>query len=57
MKKKNKADRKPGINWRVVIYSIIGLSCIAFAFLVDWMFLIGTVVCIYLNQRELGKKR
>ncbi|OGJ15562.1 hypothetical protein A3K73_05235 [Candidatus Pacearchaeota archaeon RBG_13_36_9] len=65
MKKKNKANKskaykinkKHGINWRVVVYSILGLGCIALTFLVDWLFIIGTVVCIYLNQKELNKKR
>ena len=58
-KKKSKKDeipKKRGINWKVVIYSVIGLECIALTFLVDWMFIIGTVVCIFLNQKELNKK-
>jgi len=55
---KNKASmRQREINWKIVIYSIIGLGCIALAFMVDWMFMIGTVICIYLNQKELNKKR
>jgi len=51
MKSKNK------INTKVIIYSIIALGFIALTFLVDWIFIIGAVVMIWLNQRELkGKK-
>ena len=52
MKSKNK------INIKVIIYSIIALGFVALTFLVDWMFIIGAVVMIWLNQKELmGKKR
>jgi len=44
-------------NWKIVIYSIIALGFIALTFLVDWLFIIGAVVLMYLNQRELMKKR
>jgi hypothetical protein len=54
-KKESRKDRK--INWNVVIYSIIALGFIALTFLVDWMFIIGAVVMIWLNQRELMGKR
>ena len=62
--KRNKAGKKEtsgngirkGMNWKVVLYSIVGLECIALTFLMDWMFIIGAVVCIYLNQKELNKK-
>ena len=43
-------------NWKVVIYSIIALGFIALTFLVDWMFIIGAVVLVWLNQKELMKK-
>jgi len=44
-------------NWKIVIYSIIALGFIALTFLVDWLFIIGAVVLMYLNQRELMKKK
>jgi hypothetical protein len=43
-------------NIRVVIYSIIALGFIALTFLVDWMFIIGAVFLMILNQRELFRK-
>jgi hypothetical protein len=49
MKSKNK------INIKIIIYSIIALGFMALTFLVDWMFIIGAVVMIWLNQRELMK--
>ena len=49
---------KKKINIKVVIYSIIALGFLALTFLVDWMFIIGAVVMMFLNQRELmGKKK
>ena len=50
MKSKNK------INIKVIIYSIIAIGFIALTFLVDWMFIIGAVIMMWLNQRELMKK-
>jgi len=44
------------INLKVIIYSIIALGFIALTFFVDWIFIIGAVIMIYLNQRELNKK-
>lgn len=45
-------------NPRVVIYSIIALGFIALAFfLKEWLFIIGAVVLMILNQRELIKKK
>jgi len=51
----NKKPRK--INKKVIIYSIIAIGFLALVFLVDWIFIIGAVVMIYLNQRELMKNR
>ena len=42
-------------NTKVVIYSIIALGFLALTFLVDWLFIIGAVVLMVLNQRELMK--
>jgi hypothetical protein len=45
------------INWKVVIYSVIGLICIALTFLINWTFIIPAVIFMLLNQREImGKK-
>jgi len=55
MKKQAKKQKtKPNI--KVIIYSIIALGFIALTFLIDWLFIIGAVIMIYLNQRELMKK-
>jgi len=43
-------------NPKVVVYSIIALGFLALAFLVDWLFIIGAVVLIFLNQKELRRK-
>ena len=48
---------KNKINIKVVIYSIIALGFMALTFLVDWIFIIGAVVMIWLNQRELMRKK
>lgn len=44
-------------NPKVVIYSLIALIFIALTFLVDWLFLIGAVILMILNQKELIKNR
>lgn len=46
--------QKPNI--KVVVFSLIALGFLALAFLVDWIFIVGAVVLIYLNQKELMKK-
>ena len=52
MKSKNK------INIKVIIYSIIAIGFLVLTFLVDWMFIIGAVIMMWLNQKELmGEKR
>ncbi|HTY43686.1 MAG TPA: hypothetical protein VMC80_00375 [Patescibacteria group bacterium] len=48
---------KRKINWKIVIFSIIALGCIALTFLVSWYFLIGAVICMLLNQREINKMK
>jgi hypothetical protein len=47
----DKAKKK--INIKVIIYSIFGLGFLALAFFVNWTFMIGAVVAVWLNQREL----
>lgn len=44
-------------NLKVVIFSLIALSFIALTFLANPYFVIGAVVFMILNQRELTKKR
>lgn len=44
------------INKKIVLYSMMGLAFIALMFFVDWMFVIGAAIMVYLNQRELRKK-
>lgn len=41
---------------KVVIYSVIALGFIVLSFLVNWIFLIGAVILMILNQKELMKK-
>lgn len=42
---------------KVVIYSILALGFLALTFFVDWYFIIGAVVLMILNQKELAKKK
>jgi hypothetical protein len=42
---------------KVVIYSFIALGFLALTFLVDWLFIIGAVVFMILNQKELMKRK
>ncbi|MDP2628452.1 MAG: hypothetical protein Q8P15_00975 [Nanoarchaeota archaeon] len=44
-------------NQKVVLFSIVALGFLALTFLVDWIFIIGAVILVYLNQKELMKKR
>ena len=46
--------KKPNI--KVIIYSLIALGFMALTFLVDWIFIIGAVIIIWLNQKELMNK-
>jgi len=45
--------KKPNV--KVVIFSFIALGFLALTFLVDWVFIIGAVVMMLLNQRELKR--
>ena len=47
--------QKKRVNKKVIIYSAIGLGFIALMFLIDWIFIIGALIMIYLNQKELKK--
>lgn len=45
--------KKP--NLKVITYSLAGLGFVALTFLINWMFIIGAVIAIWLNQKELMK--
>ncbi len=49
--------KKKKMNYKVVAYSLIAIGFLALTFLVDWIFIIGAVVMVFLNQRELMKRR
>jgi hypothetical protein len=51
-----KSKSKNKINVKVIIYSLIAIGFIALTFLVDWIFIVGAVVMLWLNQRELRGK-
>ena len=57
MEKKKESKNNRNVNWRVVIYSIVALICLALVFLVSWLFLIPVAVLIWMNQRELFPKK
>jgi len=44
-------------NPKVIIFSVIALGFIALTFLVDWLFIIGAIILVILNQKELMKKK
>ncbi len=44
-------------NPKVVIFSIIALGFLALTFIVNWLFIIGAVILMILNQRELIKSK
>lgn len=48
---------KGKVNWKVVIYSITALICLALALIVNYLFFIPVAVLIWLNQRELFNKK
>ena len=43
-------------NLKVVVQSIIAIGFLVLTFTVDWLFIIGAVIFMGLNQRELIKK-
>jgi hypothetical protein len=47
---------KQKVNKKIVLYTLIGLVFMALTFLVDWIFIAGAALMVYLNQRELMKK-
>jgi len=52
-----KTHKKPKkVNKKVLTFSLIALGFLVLTFLVNWIFIIGAVVMVILNQRELMKK-
>ena len=47
--------KKQKLNLKVILYSLIALGFVALTFLIDWLFIIGAVIMIWLNQKELMK--
>ena len=45
-------------SWRVVVYSLFALGFIAAAFITkNWLFVVGAVILMMLNQYELTRIR
>jgi hypothetical protein len=45
------------MNKKVVLFSILALGFLALTYFIDWLFIIGAVILIYFNNRELNKKK
>lgn len=41
---------------KVTIFSILALGFLALTFFVNWLFILGAVILMILNQREIYKK-
>jgi len=54
-KKREERANKPNV--KVIVYSILALGFLALGFFVDWLFIIGAIVLVALNQRELMRAR
>ncbi len=44
------------INLKVVVFSLIALFLIYLSLTLDWIFILGAVILMILNQKELLKK-
>jgi hypothetical protein len=44
-------------NPKVIAFSIIAIGFIILTFLINWLFIIGAVILMYLSQKELMKKK
>ena len=42
---------------KVIMLSILALLFVVLSFLIDWLFIIPAVIIVFLNQKELMKKR
>lgn len=45
------------MNFKVVWLSVLALILVVLSFLVSWLFLIPAVVIVFINQKELMKKK
>jgi len=43
------------MNKKVIFLSILALGFLALTFFVDWLFIVGAVIIMYINQKELFK--
>lgn len=46
---------KQKIKWKVVIISLIALGFLALTFLVNPYFIIGAIILMFINQKEIMK--
>ena len=46
----------PAKNLKVVLFSLIALGFLALTFLVDWIFIVGAVILMIMNQKEIMGK-
>ncbi len=44
-------------NKKVILLSLLALVFVVLAFVINWLFLIPAVVIIFINQKELMKKK
>jgi len=44
-------------NLKVVLLSLVAIVFLYLAFVVDWLFIIGAVVIMFFNQKELMKNK
>ena len=44
-------------NKKVILYSLVALAFVVLSFAVDWLFIIGAVILMIINQKELMKKK
>lgn len=44
------------LNKKVIIYSLIAIGFLVLSFTLDWLFIIGAVILMFLNQKELIKR-
>jgi hypothetical protein len=42
---------------KMILFSLLALICLALTYLIDWLFILGAVIFVYLNQKELFKKK
>ncbi|MFB6246138.1 MAG: hypothetical protein ABEI74_00920 [Candidatus Pacearchaeota archaeon] len=43
------------MNLKVVFLSLVGIAFVILSFAIDWLFIIGAAVVMFINQKELNK--